>query len=243
MTSTLPPNNLPATANTATVAISPSPSFAPQPVAETGDEGFSLQKFLRTVRRRQRTFIATLVLVSAASTAWLAYQRIVNPVYQGAFGLLVTDPVSPTTSGGSGSSGTMGTQGNSGASSTIGAVALNRSLLDISTLMRVLESPTVLEPVFAQLRRQWPDERMPEITVQQYTANRGGQLAGAGILSVQVTGNNPAILTNALEQARDTFLQWSLKQRRERLQQAVTFLGEQAPELEAKANRIQRQLQ
>lgn len=243
MTSTLPPNNLPATANTATVAISPSPYFAPQPVAETGDEGFSLQKFLRTVRRRQRTFIATLVLVSAASTAWLTYQRIVNPLYQGAFGLLVTDPVSPTTSGGAGSSGTTGTQGNSGASSTIGAVALNRSLLDISTLMRVLESPTVLEPVFAQLRSQWPGERMPEITVQQYTANRGGQLAGAGILSVQVAGNNPAILTTALEQARDTFLQWSLKQRRERLQQAVTFLGEQAPELEAKANRIQRQLQ
>lgn len=237
MTNTLPPNNLPATANTATVAISPSPYFAPQPVPETGDEGFSLQKFLRTVRRRQRTFIATLVLVSAASTAWLTYQRVVHPVYQGAFGLLVTDPVSPTTSGGTNNPNT------NGLSSQIGAVALNRTSQDIPTLMRVLESPTVLEPVFAQLRSQWPGERLPRIEVQQYSADRAGQRAPAGILSVQVTGSNPAVLTSALELARDTYLKWSLKQRRERLQQAVAFLGEQAPELQAKASRIQRQVQ
>ncbi|QVL52025.1 MAG: polysaccharide biosynthesis tyrosine autokinase [Cyanobium sp. M30B3] len=232
MTSTLPPNNLPATANTATVAIAPPAYFSPQPMGETGDEGFSLQKFLRTVRRRQRTFIATLVLVSAASTAWLTYQRVVHPVYQGAFGLLVTDPVSPTTSG-----------GQSNAPSAIGAVALNRASQNIPTLMRVLESPVVLNPVFTQLRSQWPGERMPTIRVEQYSASRGGQQVAAGILSIQVTGNNPAVITSALEQTRDTYLQWSLKQRRERLQEAVAFLNQQAPELEARASRIQRQVQ
>ncbi|MFM9089921.1 MAG: GumC family protein, partial [Cyanobium sp.] len=152
--------------------------------------------------------------------------------YRGVFGLLVTDPVSPTTS-----------PGDSNTPSAIRAVALNRASQNIPTLMRVLESPTVLDPVFAQLRSQWPGERLPSIEVGQYSANRAGQQEAAGILSIEVSGNNPAVLTSALELARDTYLKWSLKQRRQRLDEAVTFLDQQAPALEVKANLIQRQVQ
>jgi len=134
---------VPASANTATVAITPPQYYAPQPSPEQGDEGFSLQKFLRIIRRRQRTFIATVLLVTAASTAWLTYQRLVHPKYQGGFSMLIRDPVSPTTS-----AGQDGDQSGSGA---IGAVALNRTGVDLFTLIKVLESPVVLEPVRRQV--------------------------------------------------------------------------------------------
>jgi succinoglycan biosynthesis transport protein ExoP len=239
VTNSLPPNSLPATANTATVAISPPSSFEPQLDRNRGDEFFSLATFLRTVRRRRRTFISTLVLVAAGATVWLSYQRIIHPVYRGSFELLITDPVSPTSSGG----GRANDPRDSLLTSPIGAVALNRTSQDIPTLMQVLESPVVVEPVVAQLRSQWPGERLPQIRVEQFRPESGRRGDAAGILTILVTGNNPAVIASALEQARDTYLQWSLKQRRERLQQAVAFLGEQAPELQARASGIQRQVQ
>ncbi len=237
MTSTPPSSNLPASANTATVAIAPTQPVPPQLALEPVDEGFSIQKFLRILRRRQRTFVTTVLLVTGMSTAWLSYQRLVNPVYQGSFGMLVTDPVSPTSSGDSSNANP-----DSGLGS-IGAVALNRSAQDIPTLMRVLESPAVLQPVLSALSSQWPGERLPSIAVRQYSTERGSQQAAPGILSVQITGNNPAVLSSALELTQEAYLKWSLQQRRDRLQQAVNFLGEQAPELQSKASGIQRQVQ
>jgi polysaccharide biosynthesis transport protein len=225
---------VPASANTATVAIAPSQLVPPQLALEPVDEGFSPRKFLRFLRRRQRTFITTVLLVTAASTAWLSYQRLVNPVYEGSFGMLVIDPVSPTSSGNSNNANP-----DSGLGS-IGAVALNRNAQDIPTLMRVLESPAVLQPVLSALNSQWPGERLPSIAVRQYSSEKGSP---AGILSIQVTGNNPAVLTSAMELTQEAYLKWSLQQRRDRLQQAVNFLGEQAPELKSKAGAIQMQLQ
>ena len=228
MTSTLPPNNLPASANTATVAIAP-PSYVSSPQQlDREEQGFSIPKFLRTIRRRQRTFIATTVLVTAAGMAWLTYQRVVHPVYQGAFNLLITDPVRP-------SSAPRTTAGES----PIGIVALNRTGQDIPTLVRVLESPSVLQDVWTSLGSQWPNESLPQIQVGQLSSDRGGQLVAAGVLLVQVTGSNPAVITSALDILQQTYVEWALKQRRERLQQAVDFLGQQAPALEAKARGLQ----
>lgn len=234
MTSNPPATSVPASANMATVAIAPPQYYAPPPFAEQGDEGFSLQKFLRIIRRRQRTFIATVVLVTVASTAWLTYQRLAHPRYQGSFSMLIRDPVSPTTS-----EGQAGEQQGSGA---IGAVALNRTGVDLFTLIRVLESPVVLEPVRRQVEQQWPGERQPQISVIPVGAGENNNTA-TGVLQIQVTGNNPAVITSTLEAAQQNFLAWALQQRRERLQQAVQFLGEQAPELEAKAGALQGQVE
>jgi capsular exopolysaccharide synthesis family protein len=225
---------VPASANTATVAITPPQYYAPQPSPEQGDEGFSLQKFLRIIRRRQRTFIATVLLVTAASTAWLTYQRLVHPKYQGGFSMLIRDPVSPTTS-----AGQDGDQSGSGA---IGAVALNRTGVDLFTLIKVLESPVVLEPVRRQVAQQWPGERQPQISVVPVGAGESNNTA-TGVLQILVTGSNPAVITSTLEIAQENFLTWALRQRRERLQQAVQFLGEQAPELETKAAALQGQVE
>jgi polysaccharide biosynthesis transport protein len=233
VTSTLPPNNLPASANTATVAIAPQTYVSsPQPL-DREEEGFSIQKFLRTIRRRQRTFIATTVLVTAAGMAWLTYQRVVNPVYQGAFNLLITDPVSPTNA-----SPQPGL-----AESAIGIVALNQTGQDIPTLVRVLESSSVLQGVWTSLSSQWPGERLPEIQVGQVSSDRGGQKVAAGVLLVQVTGNNPAVISSALDSLQQTYVEWALTQRRERVQQAINFLGEQAPALESKARGLQVQVE
>ncbi len=214
-------------ANAGVVAVTPYAVSvgATEPPEDNG--GFQLGQLLQILQRRKRVFWSALVLVAAASTAWLIYQRLVNPVYEGSFTLLITDPVSPTTSG---------NQGEGGGGSSIGAVALNRAQQDLPTLTRVLESPVVLEPVFQALQRTWPDDNLPSIRVLQ----DGG---ASGVLSVQVSGGNRAQLARTLELTQQAYLGWSLQQRRERLQEAVRFLDEQAPALETKANAIQGNVQ
>lgn len=213
-------------AGTDGVAGTPYPYNLLPPQAGDETDGFQLGQLLQILQRRKRVFLGTLVLVAAASTAWLAYQRLVNPVYEGSFTLLITDPVSPTTSG---------SQAEGGGGSSIGAVALNRAQQDLPTLTRVLESPVVLEPVFQALQRMWPDTPLPTIRVLQ----DGGAQSASGVLSVQVSGGDRAQLARTLELTQEAYLGWSLQQRRERLQEAVRFLDEQAPALEARSNAIQ----
>ena len=237
VTSLPPTGKIPTSANTATVAIAPNQYFGYQPPIETEVEGFSIQKFLRVIRRRKRTFLLSFLLVSAGSTAWLAYQRLVNPVYQGQFSMLISDPVNPTIGGNSGRNNTSDPVLN------LSDVALNRSGVDIPTLIRVLESPVVLEPVYKQLVSSWGDERLPSIRVKPASGGSNKDGSTAGVLDIQVVGNNPSIIASALEETQTTYLTWALQQRRERLEQAVEFLGEQAPELQAKAGELQGQVE
>jgi capsular exopolysaccharide synthesis family protein len=223
--------------NTATVAISPSQYLGIQQPIENEPEGFSVQKFVRIIRRRKKTFILGFVLVSAASTAWLGYQRVINPIYQGQFSMLISDPVNPTI-GGNGSR-----NNTSDPVLNISEVALNRSGVDLPTLTRVLESPVVLEPVFNSLRAQWGEERLPRIRVKASGGGGANNENTAGVLDVQIVGNNPTVIASALESTQKTYLSWASEQRRERLQQAVEFLGEQAPELQAKAGELQGQVE
>jgi len=221
----------------AAVALTPYVYATPSADVAGADDGFKLEQLLKILRRRKRVFLSTLVLVAAASTVWLGYQRVVRPVYQGSFSLLITDPVSPTTGAGFDSN-----QGVDGASTAIGAVALNRSQQDLPTLTRVLESPVVLEPVLSQLRQRFPNEKLPEIRVVQDGGSRNERAAN-GVLNVQVSGADRAMLQEALKLTEQTYLGWSLQQRRERLQEAVRFLDQQEPALEAKARGIQGEVQ
>jgi polysaccharide biosynthesis transport protein len=179
--------------------------------------------------------LITLVAVTAASTAWLGYQRLVHPVYEGHFRLLITDPVSPASGAGAGANA------NQAGQSPIAAVALNRSQQDLPTLTQVLESPVVLEPVRQQLAQRWPNERPPAITVTPSSGGRGQQ--ATGVLNVELTSGDAAMLQQALELTEAAYLNFALQQRRERLQEAVRFLDEQAPELQAKASAIQGEVQ
>jgi polysaccharide biosynthesis transport protein len=239
VTSLPPAGKIPSSANTATVAIAPSQYLGYQPPVETEVEGFSLQKFIRIIRRRQRTFILSFILVTSASTAWLGYQRMVNPVYQGQFSMLISDPVNPTI--GSGNSNTRNNTNEPGLN--ISDVALNRSGVDLPTLTRVLESPVVLRPVYEQLVKTWGDERLPSIRVKSVSSGNKRDGNTAGVLDIQIVGNNPSIIAEALDATERTYLKWALQQRRERLEQAVQFLGEQAPELQAKAGELQGQVE
>lgn len=194
-------------------------------------EGIQLATLLKIIRRRRRVFLATLAGVTIIGTGINVYQRVFQPVFQGAFTLLINDPISATSGGDSAGNEAVG----------IGAVALNRTRQDVPTLIEVLESPLVLDPVREKLNQQWPDRKPPRFNVSQDRGSRTS--SAAGILDVTIQGVDRSMLKDALIVTQKAYLEWSLQQRRERLREAVRFLDEQAPELQAKASAIRGEVQ
>lgn len=212
---------------------------APKDTSQDRNE-IRLEELVRILRRRRRVLVTSAALVSLASMGLVGLQRLVHPVFEGSFELLVSDPVNTATSG-SGGTAVAPLE-----VATIGAVALNRTQQDVPTLIRVLQSPMVLQPVFQHLRSRWPgltEPDEPEIRVLQERDHRQRGAEPGNVLKVEARGGDREQLEVALQQAEKAYLSWSLAQRRERLQEAVRFLDQQAPELEAKASRVQDNLE
>ncbi|MEO1002575.1 MAG: polysaccharide biosynthesis tyrosine autokinase [Cyanobacteria bacterium J06638_7] len=225
MSSGSPPSSLPA----AGVVALPLPA-----AGEAEETGFRPGNLLRVLRRRRRPFLITVVLVTAIFGARTLWQRLNAPVFQGGFTLLISDPINQPRSGGGAPAG--GTD--------IASVALNESRLDVPTLMRVLESPAVLSPVYEQLRSREADAPLPGVAVSLVPAggNAPGVLA-AGVLAVNARGNDPELVARTLTLTEEAYLNWSLQQRREKLSEGVRFLDEQAPALQERFRSLQNEVE
>ncbi|MFQ6537981.1 MULTISPECIES: polysaccharide biosynthesis tyrosine autokinase [Aphanothece] len=199
-----------------------------------GEGGFKLQTLLKVLRRRRRTFVLVVVAVTAIAGARALANRVLSPVYAGGFTLLISDPVNEASTAG----------GGSGEGGAISSVARNESRIDVPTLIQVLQSPVVLEPVYTQLAKQFPDRSPPSINVSLVTSGAGGQsFVSGGVLAVSSRGGDVAMVRKALELSEASFLEWSLDQRRQKLTEGVKFLDEQAPLLQARSNKLQEELQ
>ncbi|MCT0225932.1 polysaccharide biosynthesis tyrosine autokinase [Synechococcus sp. CS-1328] len=220
----------------ATPSITPQAGVVALPLPALGEQqesGFRPQDLLKVLRRRQRPFLITLVLVSAFFGLKTVWQRVDAPVFQGGFSLLISDPINQPRSNTAGSSGT-----------DIASVALNESRLDVPTLIRVLESPAVLEPVYSQLRKQDPSTPLPSVSVSLVPAGPSAPgLLASGVLAVDSRGRDPALVRRALELTEKAYLDWSLQQRREKLSEGVRFLDEQAPALQARFRALQSEVE
>jgi capsular exopolysaccharide synthesis family protein len=208
--------------------------YVPAPAALEPAEagGFQLQTLVKVLRRRRRTFLLVAVAVTLAAGALAVSKRMFQPIYAGGFNLLIADPISETG------------QGTNRDDGSISSVARNLSRVDVPTLIRVLESPRVLGPVYERLRQSHPTKAMPRISVSLLPAGVGGQnVLSAGVLAVSGQGSSPELVHAALKQAEKAFLDWALEQRREKLSEGVKFLDEQAPKLKSKSDALQSELE
>ncbi len=124
-------------------------------------------------------------------------------------------------------------------------MARNVSSNDVPTLIRVLESPTVLEPVFTDMQRRYPDRKLPEVNVSLVTADptQKNPVLASGVLAVKARGGSPELVNETLKLTEKAYLSWALQQRREKLTEGVKFLDEQAPELQARSSELQGELE
>ncbi len=202
-----------------------------QPTAagfEDESGSFKLGNLVKVLRRRRRVFLITLAAVTLAAGLRAVHERINHPVYQGGFRLLISDPVNDASRGEGANQG------------DIGSVARNVSRVDVPTLIEVLKSGSVLEPVYQQLSKEKEASELPKLSVSVPIADK---YTAAGVLSVEANGNDPAVVQRFLQLTEKAYLAWSLDQRRAKLTEGVKFLDEQAPVLRSKSNEIQAELE
>ncbi|MCT0202163.1 polysaccharide biosynthesis tyrosine autokinase [Synechococcus sp. CS-603] len=216
----------------------PAPAaYALVPAASPSDEGgIGLNGLVRMLRRRRRIFLFTAVAVTLVAGLRAIYLRINTPVFLGGFSLLISDPINESG----------GASGEAGAGTgAIGSVARNVSRNDVPTLIRVLESPAVLEPVLSELVSRFPDQPIPQVDVSLVSAdaNQGSPILTSGVLSVQARGGSPELVRETLELTEQAYLNWALQQRREKLTEGVKFLDKQAPDLQARSAELQGELE
>ncbi len=213
----------------------PAPGAYVLPFAATEPEaGNPLQSVAKILRRRQKLFLLTAAGVTLVFGLTTVFRRITAPVFQGSFTLLISDPISDTATREGAESG-----------GAIASVARNVARNDVPTLIRVLESPAVLEPVYNTLQKKFPDQPLPQINVSLVSADPSQRSAilASGVLSVEARGISPDLVEQSLRLTESAYLEWALQQRRQKLREGVRFLDQQAPQLQARSAEIQGELE
>jgi polysaccharide biosynthesis transport protein len=194
----------------------------------TEDGSFDVGSVLAALKRRRLSFLVALGLITTAMGALTVYQRIVNPVYQGSFRLLIRDPLS---------------ENKEPVGGNLEALARNMPNANVPSIIQVLESPTVLGPVYSALEIDGIDPSdFPELKVSEITVGRG-TLISTGVLEVIATGSNQDVLRNSLQLTQQAFLGWATKQRQQRLKASLEFLESQEPMLRTTNQQLQADLQ
>ena len=198
------------------------------------DQGLSIATVVRVVKRRRRPFFVTLAVVVAWQTLQAIRKAYYEPMFEGGFTLLISDPVNDRP---------VPNQG--GGQAALDTLARNTFYTDVPTLIQVLQSSSVLDPVNEQLRKEGatPDA-LPKITVRQTPADpttKGGAMTQ--VLVVSANSPDQRVLDRGLRLVEKAYLEWATKQRQQRLEQGLEYLDQQAPELERKSAELQRKLE
>ena len=106
------------------------------------DDEIDLRELWRALQRRKKLVAVTAGGIILLAALFTTYQRIFRPVYEGAFSLLITDPISNEGGGRSGKANVEGTM--------FEQLARNTTSNDLPTLIEVLQSQVLLQPVADQ---------------------------------------------------------------------------------------------
>ena len=97
------------------------------------DDEIDLRELWRTLQRRKKLVAVTALSVIVLAILYTTYKRVFQPVYQGSFSLLITDPISNENGGRNNITSING--------SVFETLARNTTNNDIPTLIELLQSP------------------------------------------------------------------------------------------------------
>ncbi len=208
------------------------------------DETFDLGWILAVFRRRLLVMAGVGLTLSVLAGVFIVKTaREVIPVYQGSFRLLVE----PITAEGRLARLFLMAQ-NVDASADIQRIRIeDNSLIDYETLIRVLKSRTILEPIVDRLKSNYPDINYnllsSGIEISRISVQKGAQEQGTKILVVNYKNKDIKQIEVVLEFLEKAYLEYSLEERLTNLRQGINFIKEKLPNLRERVDILQGQLQ
>ncbi|MGD1704000.1 GumC family protein [Dapis sp. BLCC M229] len=231
--------------NNNTQQLSPSFTRANQTNLEDNeDENFDLGWIFAVVRRRLLIMAGIgLTLSVVAGGLIVKSARQIVPVYQGSFKLLVE----PITAEGRLARLFLMAQ-NVDASADIQRIKIeDNSLIDYETLIRVLKSPTILEPIVNKLNNEYPNINYnllrSGIDITRISVQKGSQEQGTKILVINYKNKNTKQIQVILESLEKAYLEYSLEERLTNLRQGINFIKEKLPNLRQRVDILEGQVQ
>ncbi len=191
---------------------------------ETNEEGIDLKGIYQSIYRKKRILFLITSIIVIFSTFNVIKKRITNPVYQGSFKLLIKDP--------------LGSSGSTGNFDQLQFIKETGSGQDVNTLIVFLKSDYIL----GKLANEY------KISSQSLSNNinifRGGgsRDKANGILTIQYRDNNLVRGRKILQSLSDTYLNASIEQKKNRLEEGLDFLNQQFPILKGNTSKIQAKL-
>ena len=194
---------------------------------------FDLQLFFKTILIRKRLFLFIFLASLFYTFASTTFKYFFSPVYRGEFALLISDPLKDEK--------VQQQFGQLDQKDVISKLALNTTSNDITTLIELLKSKNIIEPIAKKYNIPLRNfSRKLEIKV-------GGGIKryerAEGILVVSLTGRKPNITKNILNDLSQHYLKTALKQRQQKLSDGLNFLNEQEPALSNKTIEIQSKIE
>lgn len=208
------------------------------------DETFDLGWIFAVIRRRLLIMAGIGLTVSVLAGGLIVKSaRQVVPVYQGSFRLLVE----PITAEGRLARLFLMAQ-NVDASADIQRIKIeDNSLIDYETLIRVLKSPTILEPIVDRLNTEYPDINYnllnSGIEISRISVQIGSQEQGTKILVVRYKNQDTKQIKVVLESLEQAYLEYSVEERLTNLRQGINFIKEKLPNLRQRVDVLQGQVQ
>lgn len=197
---------------------------------ESLEGGASYREFRQIIYRRKKLIAISAITITSAITGQLIFQRLLHPVYEGTFSLLIKDPINNSSSSNNSQS----------ANTNFQNLALNSISNDLPTLISVMRSPLILSPI-AESFDLSELQLAGRITITPVGEGRTGQ--GAGILNVKLKGKDPDNDKILLDQLADVYLEIAQRQRQQSLRDGLAFLDQQKPALEAKSTALLTELE
>jgi uncharacterized protein involved in exopolysaccharide biosynthesis len=209
------------------------PALDNSEVSTPPQKGMNFRPLLRTVQRKALLVIGITAAVGGGAFVW-ANQNIPTS-YKGDFQLLV-EPV--TNEGKFVQPSVLTREGGQGMGQGI-------TNLDYATQLEILRSPRILSAIYEQVKSRYPKlnyfafskglavERLASETSPEPTK----------ILKVSYEAEDQKQVEFVLDVAAKKYLQYSLQERKTRISEGVKFIDDQLPELNARVESLQSQIQ
>lgn len=120
-------------------------------------------------------------------------------------------------------------------------------LVDYESMIRVLTSPTIMEPLVETLKNEYPEisynTLQSKLILNRISYEQDGKQEGTKILLVRYQDKDTNKILFILEEVAQTYLQYSLEERLKTLNKGIDFIDEQLPVLQERVDFFQEQLQ
>ena len=189
--------------------------------AEADGDSIDLRQLASMVKHRLRLICAVVVGVTA-TTAFISFSQ--EAKYKGSFQLLV-EPVSEEKE------------------DPLAVLEEDLGGLDYETQIEVLRSPHIMNPIVKDLSAKYAEISYEELIKPKRSPLKIEQLGKTKILEVSFVDHDPNKIQFVLDNLAESYLRYSLDEKRAAVKQGIGFVESQLPDLKARVDQLQGQVQ